>query len=316
MGGPPRGRRARLGRGACGLRRRVRRGRHHRDARHRHRRAHERRACEARDRERRSSKPANRDRTAPANTATAKPAPAILPGPAAQAAAVKRLARIGKPIRCGAGTLRLVALTFDDGPGRYTPIVLRQLREAGARATFFLVGKSIDRYPDIARTERPLAAIGEHSMTHANLPTLSRDAARAEIAGGKAKALKAAGDPVDLFRPPYGNRTKQLDREIRRQKMAQILWDVDSTDSRITPPANFHEISARVRKHTRPGSIVLMHENRGQTIRAMRSILPALAKRRLKLVTVPELLAADPPTRAQLDKGVNGCKSGPAARRR
>ena len=248
--------------------------------------------------------------------APAQPAPATLPGPAAQAAAVKRLARIGKPIRCGAGKLRLVALTFDDGPGRYTPIMLRQLREAGARATFFLVGKSIDRYPDIARTERPLAAIGEHSMTHANLPTLSRDAARAEIAGGKAKALQAAGDPVALFRPPYGNRTKQLDREIRRQKMAQILWDVDSTDSRITPPANFHEISARVRKHARPGSIVLMHENRGQTIRAMRSILPALAKRRLKLVTVPELLAADPPSRAQLDKGVNGCKASPAARRR
>ncbi len=262
------------------------------------------RACEARDRDRAGE---HRDREARTRH---------LPGPAAQAAAVKRLARIGKPIRCGAGKLRLVALTFDDGPGRYTPIVLRQLREAGARATFFLVGKSIDRYPDIARTERPLAAIGEHSMTHANLPTLSPDAARAEIAGGKAKALKAAGDPVDLFRPPYGNRTKKLDREIRRQKMAQILWDVDSTDSRITPPANFHEISARVRKHARPGSIVLMHENRGQTIRAMRSILPALAKRRLKLVTVPELLAADPPTRAQLDKGVNGCKSSPAARRR
>jgi hypothetical protein len=59
-----------------------------------------------------------------------------------------------------------------------------------------------------------------------------------------------------------------------------------------------------------------MHENRGQTVRAMRSILPALAKRHLRLVTVPELLAADPPTQAQLDKGVNGCKAAPAARRR
>jgi peptidoglycan/xylan/chitin deacetylase (PgdA/CDA1 family) len=98
--------------------------------------------------------------------------------------------------------------------------------------------------------------------------------------------------------------------------MAQILWDVDSTDSRKTPPALFHEISARVREHARPGSIVLMHENRGQTIRAMRGILPALKRRHLKLVTVPELLAADPPSKAQIAKGVKGCKAGPAARRR
>ena len=248
--------------------------------------------------------------------AATTPARATLPGPRAQRAAVKRLARIGKPIYCGGGTRRLVALTFDDGPGRYTPILLRMLREAGGRATFFLVGRSIDRFPGTPRSERGLGAIGDHSQTHANLRVLSRAAARAEIAGGKAAARRATGEPVDLFRPPYGSRSPALDREIRRQRMAQILWDVDSTDSRIAPPAGFHEISARVRKHARPGSIVLMHENRGQTIRAMRSILPALRRRHLKLVSVPELLAADPPTRAQLAKGVEGCKAGPAARRR
>jgi peptidoglycan/xylan/chitin deacetylase (PgdA/CDA1 family) len=247
-----------------------------------------------------------------ASTTARRPAP--LPDSAAQTAAIARLIRIGKPIYCGGGTRRLVALTFDDGPGRYTPIVLRQLREAGGRATFFLVGRSIDRFPHTPRTERALAAIGEHSMTHANLPTLSRAAARAEIAGGKRKARAATGEPVRLFRPPYGSRTPVLDREIRRQGMANVLWDVDSTDSRITPPSSFHEISARVRTHARPGSIVLMHENRGQTIRALRSILPALAKRHLELVTVPELLAADPPGRAQLDKGLEGCKARAAAR--
>jgi peptidoglycan/xylan/chitin deacetylase (PgdA/CDA1 family) len=250
-----------------------------------------------------------RTATAPGATTPKPAAGAPLPGPAAQTAAIERLIAIGKPIYCGAGNLPLVALTFDDGPGRYTPIVLRQLREAGGRATFFLVGKSVDRFPDAARPERALAAIGDHSMTHANLPTLATEAARAEIAGGKAKAIAATGDPVDLFRPPYGSRNAKLDREIQRQRMAEILWDVDSADSRITPPADFHEISRRVRRNARPGSIVLMHENRGQTIRAMRSILPALKQRNLKLVTVRELLAADPPSPAQLAKGRKGCPS-------
>jgi peptidoglycan/xylan/chitin deacetylase (PgdA/CDA1 family) len=250
--------------------------------------------------------------TAPATTTQ----PAALPDAAAQTAAIDRFVRNGQPIYCGGGQLPLVALTFDDGPGRYTPIVMRQLRDAGARATFFLVGRSVDRFPQTPRTERELAAIGDHSMTHPNLATLSPAAARAEIADGKAKALEAAGEPVQLFRPPYGSRTKALDREISSQGMAEILWDVDSTDSRITPPADFHEISARVRRNTRPGSIVLMHENRGQTIRAMRAILPALKRRHLQLVTVPELLAADPPSQAQLDKGRKGCKAGTADPRR
>jgi peptidoglycan/xylan/chitin deacetylase (PgdA/CDA1 family) len=65
-----------------------------------------------------------------------------------------------------------------------------------------------------------------------------------------------------------------------------------------------------VRRNIRAGSIVLMHENRGQTIRALRGILPSLRRRGLRSVTVPELLAADPPTTAQLAAGRQGC--GPA----
>jgi peptidoglycan/xylan/chitin deacetylase (PgdA/CDA1 family) len=213
----------------------------------------------------------------------------------------------GQPIFCGGRHRKLVALTFDDGPGPYTGIMLRQLREAGARATFFLVGRSVARFPQWPRRERALAAIGDHTMTHPNLPTLAFAAATAEIADGRTTALRAAGGPVDLFRPPYGSHDASIDREVRRRGMAEILWDVDSTDSRVSPPADFHDISAEVRRHVRPGSIVLMHENRGQTIRAVRSILPALERRGLRAVTVPELLAADPPSPAQLDAGVDGC---------
>jgi peptidoglycan/xylan/chitin deacetylase (PgdA/CDA1 family) len=230
-----------------------------------------------------------------------------LPGLAAQAAAVKRLARGGRPIYCGGGKLSLVALTFDDGPGRYTPIALRALREAGAHATFFLVASSIARFGQLPRRERELGAIGEHTLTHPDLRTLGFAAAKAQIEGGRAAALRAAGGPVDLFRPPYGRHTAAIDREVAREGMAQILWTVDSTDSRKSPPARFSEIYARVRQRARPGSIVLMHENRDQTILALRAILTGLTRRHLRLVTVPELLAADPPSAAQLAKGAAGC---------
>jgi peptidoglycan/xylan/chitin deacetylase (PgdA/CDA1 family) len=253
--------------------------------------------------------PANRHaRSAPAKPAP-QPASDRLPGIAAQTAAVKRFAQVGEPIYCGAGRLRLVALTFDDGPGPYTKIMLRQLREAGAHATFFLVGRSVLRYPQWPARERELAAIGDHTMTHADLSAIGAAAASREIADGRATALRAAGPPVDLFRPPYGRHDAQVDEQARSAGMAEILWDVDSADSRVSPPALFHEIAGRVRRLARPGSIVLMHENRGQTIRAMRAILPELERRRLRPVTVPELLAADPPSPAQLAKGRDGCRS-------
>jgi peptidoglycan/xylan/chitin deacetylase (PgdA/CDA1 family) len=263
---------------------------------------------------------------APATTATAvvrtpaTPLPAhrgALPSLDAQAAAVRHYASAGLPVFCGARRGRLVALTFDDGPGPYTPIALRQLREAGARATFFLVADSIAREPDRPRQEREQdAAIGDHTMTHPNLTSLPFAAAMAEIRGGRAAALRAAGAPVDLFRPPFGAHDAAIDQAAGREGLAEILWDVDSEDSRTVPPADYREISRNVRRDIRPGSIVLMHENRGQTIRAMRAILPALKRRHLQLVTVPELLAADPPSQAQLDKGRKGCKAGTADPRR
>ena len=228
--------------------------------------------------------------------------------PATQDASVRHLARLGLPVYCGGRRGRLIALTFDDGPGRYTPLALRELRRAHARGTFFLVGTSLARFGAFARRERAAgAAIGDHTATHPFLPGLARRAVAAQIATGRSDALRAAGPPVDLFRPPYEGRTPAIDREVARQGMLEILWTVDSKDSQVSPPQSYRQISATVRRALRPGAIVLFHENRGQTIRALRSILPALRRRSLEAVTVPQLLAADPPSRAQLRAGPRGC---------
>jgi peptidoglycan/xylan/chitin deacetylase (PgdA/CDA1 family) len=232
----------------------------------------------------------------------------------AERAAVARLGKLAMPIYCGGHHGNEVALTFDDGPGPYTPLALKALRRAGVRATFFLVAKSIATFPTWPRRERALAALGDHTATHPFLPGLSPAAAAAEIDRGRAAVLAAAGSPVQLFRPPYGARTPALDQRVAADGMTQILWSVDSGDSYTQVPQNYAAIARTVDHGTFAGSIVLMHENRGQTIRALRTILPALRRRHLRPVTLPKLLADDPPSRAQLRAGPRGCRlAGPSS---
>jgi peptidoglycan/xylan/chitin deacetylase (PgdA/CDA1 family) len=98
---------------------------------------------------------------------------------------------------------------------------------------------------------------------------------------------------VRLFRPPYGARNARVDRISRRLGMIEVLWSIDSGDSMGN---NWRQIGREVLRNIRPGSVVLLHDNRGQTIRALRRlILPGIKKRGLIPVTVPELLMLDPP---------------------
>jgi len=221
-----------------------------------------------------------------------------------------RLTATHQPIYCSGGRRRLVALTFDDGPGPYTGLALKELRRAHAHATFFLVGRSILRYPGWARREAHGAAVGDHTATHAMLTTLPRGQMVGEIADGRRAVERSAQVPVRIFRPPYGAFDSAITREAARLGMLEILWSVDSGDSE---GGDFHKIAARVRRAVRPGAIVLFHENHGQTIRALRSLLPWLRRHHYRTASVPELLAADPPTPAQLAQGSRACPSERAA---
>jgi len=223
-------------------------------------------------------------------------------------AALRRFARRGQPVFCG-GPKRYAALTFDDGPGPYTALARRILRHRHVPATFFLVGRNVGPWAHQARAERRGgAALGDHSWTHPLLPSLGDAAIDHEIGDTQRTIRRFTGHRVRLFRPPYGAHDARVDRTARRLGMVQILWNVDSRDSE---GANYAEIARRVLRGIGPGAIVLMHENRGQTIRALKfHILPALRKRRIKLVTVPRLLAVNPPTKRQLSGRGERCHSG------
>lgn len=220
--------------------------------------------------------------------------------------ALRYYAQQGRPIYCG-GHKRYAALTFDDGPGPYTPLARKWLKRYGVEATFFLVGRNVQPYATQARDERRGGyALGDHSWSHPVLPNLSADEIAHQLGDTQKAILGATGTRVQLFRPPYGAHDARVDAEAQRLGMAEILWNVDSRDSE---GADWDQIADTVLKGIGPGAIVLMHENRGQTIRALwERILPALAKRKIKLVTVPHLLAVNPPSKQQLDAPGGGCR--------
>jgi peptidoglycan/xylan/chitin deacetylase (PgdA/CDA1 family) len=224
----------------------------------------------------------------------------------AQEVAVRRLVGLGRPVYCGGTRGHTLAFTFDDGPGPYTHYALKKLRQARERATFFAVGRSIANFPGWLPRELKVGVIGDHTYTHPLLTALPAAAVRAELARTAAVIRAQTGEHVELFRPPYGAHNATVDRIAHRLGLLEILWNVDSADSL---GANRTRIIKNVEAGMRPGAIILMHENRGQTIRALTTLLPALRRRHLRSVTVPELLRADPPSRAQVRRGQAGCVS-------
>ena len=225
-----------------------------------------------------------------------------------EAAEVRRLLAFGLPVYCAGPHGRDVALTFDDGPGPYTALALRILRRAHARATFFVVGRNLARFTPLLHHEASVGSIGDHTWTHPFLPSLPVHAIRTELATTKAAISRSYGTTVSLFRPPYGAHNAQVDQLARQLGLIEVLWSVDTGDSEGAP---WNMIAATVERYISPGAIVLMHENRGQTIRALKFlILPWLRRHDLVPVDLNALLALDPPTLAQLRLGGSGCKGG------
>jgi peptidoglycan/xylan/chitin deacetylase (PgdA/CDA1 family) len=222
----------------------------------------------------------------------------------AESSEVRALIAMGRPIYCGGNRGREVALTFDDGPGVYTRLVLAKLRKHGVGATFFIVGRNIPLLPGATAQERALGAVGDHTFTHPLLTSLSPGAAEQEIVSTQQDLARSSGGPVFLFRPPYGGRDGQIDSIARAHGLLEIMWTVDSRDSL---GANYAQIEANVIGGLRPGAIILMHENHGQTVRALLSIFAALQRKHLRAVGVPQLLTDDPPSAAQVRSAGGGC---------
>lgn len=203
-------------------------------------------------------------------------------------------------LRAGGPGKRQVALTFDDGPGPHTAEVLKILDEYDVKATFFVIGGPSDAHASLIQEEVARGhVVANHTVTHAELATLSRREQASEI-DRQTRAIEMFGAPRPrLMRPPYNSWNETTLQVLERRKMMMVLWDVETDDWR-KPGAEV--IVERTLTGVQPGSIVLFHDgggDRSQTVEALPRIIEGLQADGYELVTIPQLLRDSPPQQNQ-----------------
>lgn len=205
-------------------------------------------------------------------------------------------------VKAGTSAGNAVALTFDDGPGKETWDVLALLKRYRMRATFFVVGQNVAKNPGaLAAIAADGHVVGDHTWTHASLPSLKVPQLKAEITDTQALIEQETGHRLTTMRPPFGDFTAKTNTYVRTRGMLPVLWTIDSNDWALL---DAQTIAANVLNSPalKPGAIILLHDgsmNRQVTVDALLMILDGLVARGLRSVTVPELLRLGPPSIAR-----------------
>ena len=192
--------------------------------------------------------------------------------------------------------LKLIAITFDDGPDPVlTPRLLDLLKQRGIHATFFLVGKNAAAFPEVvSRIVAEGHEVANHSWSHPLLTQMGQDGVESQLRRTHDAIVKACGTAPLLYRPPYGAvRLSQRTRIEKTFGYPAILWDVDPQDWKH--PRNAQKVYDSILSLTRPGSIILCHDIHETTVAAMPSTLDDLTARGYRFATVTQLIAYTTP---------------------
>lgn len=189
-------------------------------------------------------------------------------------------------------TEKVVALTFDDGPDPAgAQWVLDVLGKEQVQATFFLMGRDLEKYPELGKA---IAAagheIGNHTYNHQRMVGVTPGTVAREVEDTDAR-IRATGYRGDIhFRPPNGKKLFALPYYLSEHNRTTVMWDVEP-DSAGTPTAQ--QITQDTLAQTKPGSIILLHPmyvSRGDTRQALKPVIAGLKERGYRFVTVSELL--------------------------
>jgi len=182
-----------------------------------------------------------------------------------------------------------IALTFDDGPHPVTLQVLELLEKHKVKATFFCIGKQIEKHPDIFKKILENGhTVGNHSYSHSNyFGFFPSKKVKNELDLTDALIKKNTGKTPLFFRPPFGVTNIHIQRALKKTKHFTIGWNIRSLDTTIKSE---EAILKRILKRLKPGSIVLLHDTSQRTVNVLEQLLIHLDRENYQSVMVDQLL--------------------------
>jgi len=193
------------------------------------------------------------------------------------------------PIYCVQRDQKMLAISFDAAWGNEdTQQLIDILGKYNVKATFFVVGDWVDKYPESVKALHDAGhEVMNHSNSHAHMSQLSSEAIVADVEACNDKIEAATGVRPTLIRPPYGEYDNNVITSIRSIGMEPIQWDVDSLDWKDLPA---DQIVKRVTEKVQPGSIVLFHNAALHTPEALPSVLEHMIREGYTVVPIGQLI--------------------------
>ncbi|TYB68435.1 polysaccharide deacetylase family protein [Nonomuraea sp. PA05] len=191
-----------------------------------------------------------------------------------------------EPVDCE--QVKCIALTFDDGPGKYAGTLLDTLKKYDAKATFFLEGQYVKSRPQyVKRMAAEGHELGNHSYSHPDFTKSEAATIKSEIQKTQDAVKKAAGVEPKLLRPPYGMADLQVADIAAEFGMPMILWTAGSQD---WSSKNVDAIQKQTLAVAKPNAIILMHDWVKQTVDGMPALIKTLQNKGYHLVTVSDVV--------------------------
>lgn len=189
------------------------------------------------------------------------------------------------PAAASGFTEKLIAITFDDGPGAYTAQLLDELAARDVKATFFVSGYRAANYPEtLKRMVSEGHQLASHTQNHENLNTLSAAKIADEISRTQDYITAAGGDNPAYIRPPYGNANKT----VRAQAPSPLInWSVDPEDWKYH---NADTVCSNILAGSYDGAIILVHDIYQTSVNGALAAIDKLLEQGYELVTVRDLL--------------------------
>ncbi|MFB7156476.1 MULTISPECIES: polysaccharide deacetylase family protein [unclassified Lysinibacillus] len=187
---------------------------------------------------------------------------------------------------------KIIALTFDDGPHpKYTAAILDLLEKYDAKATFFIIGKNAEKYPDLVlRSYSEGHELANHTYSHPFKASVAE--LQAQLRKTKAIIYGITGFAPILFRPVGGYYNDQMINAAVKDGYKVVMWSWHQ-DTQDWKQPGVNKIVQKVMNGSKPGDVILFHDGGGdrtQTIKALEEILPELKKQGYTFVTISELI--------------------------